>query len=547
MLYDIIMLGDCMANNGSKSRFWDRLKKIVWFKRNKNTNKNEELAVNSTTTVLKVLAVIPGLVYDNLKDSQVKKDSGSLDTFKEVDNLIQVKTQRPKRVIFKTQDFGRKIKRQSEFNKRIPKVDGDNSLIEKEEKSLDRGAPRRIISGIDVQEIKKKQDLYFKQLGVDEPIFKDNISVKGQDEGVKKLEKQIIDLIKKDLIKTLSEVELIYTDLYILSEINGDSVVLEECKKELDLIQKMLKKIDQLKEQYDYLRDNYDFDYLLVTGDNNDLVDKIIELKRNFDDNQVRAVVDDYKLLDEYKALYLTIDELKEKTAKFQEEKEREEEKLKERDINFEDLKKNVFNVEDAGREYEMFIKNQMELIKELNEKIGKISSYEETVYKLNGVKKLMMQSFKYFGLLMLNPFKGLIPSIAVSTLATRNMIMNLRGQISMSKEKQIVYEATDYSSLLNSAIDDMDLTGNMIDQTLFDIVKLKQQYKSEFEEYYADFEEYRTVIARLNDMENTIMVNKIKVELLKKRAREQKKENEKTLKLVNEHNKNNKSTFEIS
>ena len=537
-----------MANNGSKSRFWDRLKKIVWFKRNKNTNKNEEPAVNSTTTVLKVLAAIPGLVYDNLNDGQAKKEDSSLDAFKEEDNLIQVKPQRPKRVIFKTQDFGRKIKRQSEFNKRIPKDLETSPLFNADKKSiLRKETPREIISGIDVQEIKKKQDLHFQQLGVDEPIFKDNISVKEQDDDVKKLEKQIIDLIKKDLIKTLSEVELIYTDLYILSEINGDSVVLEECKKELDLIQNMLKKIDQLKEQYDYLRDNYDFDYLLVTGDNNDLVDKIIELKRNFDDNQVRAVVDDYKLLDEYKSLYLTIDELKEKTVKFQEEKEREEEKLKERDINFEDLKKNVFNVEDANKEYEMFIKNQMELIKELNEKVGKISSYEETVYKLNGVKKLMMQSFKYFGLLMLNPFKGLIPSIAVSTLATRNMIRNLRGQISMSKEEQIVYEATDYSSLLNSAIDDMDLTGNMIDQTLFDIVKLKQQYKSEFEEYYADFEEYRTVIARLNDMENMIMVNKIKVELLKKRAREQKKENEKTLKLVNEHNKNNKSTFEIS
>ena len=249
MLYDIIMLGDCMANNGSKSRFWDRLKKIVWFKRNKNTNKNEEPAVNSTTTVLKVLAVIPGLVYDNLKDGQVKKEGSSLDTFKEDDNVIQVKTQRPKRVIFKTQDFGRKIKRQSEFNKRIPKDLETSPLFNADKKSiLRKETPREIISGINVQEIKKKQDLHFQQLGVDEPIFKDNISVKEQDDDVKKLEKQIIDLIKKDLIKTLSEVELIYTDLYILSEINGDSVVLEECKKELDLIQKMLKKIDQLKD-----------------------------------------------------------------------------------------------------------------------------------------------------------------------------------------------------------------------------------------------------------------------------------------------------------
>ena len=41
----------------------------------------------------------------------------------------------------------------------------------------------------------------------------------------------------------------------------------------------------------------------------------------------------------------------------------------------------------------------------------------------------------------------------------------------------------------------------------------------------------------KINDMENKILGNKIKVEMMKKRALEQKKENEKKLKLVKELN----------
>ena len=306
----------------------------------------------------------------------------------------------------------------------------------------------------------------------------------------------------------------------------------------------MIEQIDKLKEKYNNLKDNYDFEYLLEIEDKQ-LVDKIIELKNSFDNNEVRAVVADYKLLDVYKYLYLKIDDLEEKTAKFQEEKKIEEEKLRKRDIKFEELKKNVQSVDRVKEKYDNFVRSQKEIIDDLNAKIGKISSHEETNYRLEGANKLFLNTFKYFGLLMLSPLKGLIPTIAASTLATRSMIKTLYNQVTVTEERKIVYETTNYNHLLSGVYDDLESTDSMIDESLYDIARLKQRYKEEFQEYQNDFTEYKEIIAKINDMENHIIGNKIKIEIMKKRTKEQQKENAKTLRLVDEYNRDSKNTMQ--
>ena len=72
---------------------------------------------------------------------------------------------------------------------------------------------------------------------------------------------------------------------------------------------------------------------------------------------------------------------------------------------------------------------------------------------------------------------------------------------------------------------------------TLDDIVHLKMKYNEQFKKYQGDFLEYREIMQRINDMENKILGNKIKIEMMKKRALEQQKANEKKLKLVKELN----------
>ena len=330
--------------------------------------------------------------------------------------------------------------------------------------------------------------------------------------------------------------EILQSELYILSEVNGDSRVLKDCQKELEEIKNIIYKIDKLKEQYDFLRDNNDFEYLLEINDNN-LVDKIIELKDMFDNNLVKAVAKDYKLLDVYKYLYLKLDDLEEKTNLFQDEKKKEEEKLKERDIDFERLKMDVYNVEATNKEYQEFIQNQNEILKNISDNVNKISSFTQVDYHMKGFNELFRNTFKYFGLLMINPLKGIIPSIATETLITGNLIKNLYKNLEWKETKRTVYEAMDYTSIINNAINDLDSTSMIVDTTLDNIVHLKMKYNERFSEYQGDFLEYKEVMQKINDMENKILGNKIKIEMMKKKTIEQKKINEDKLKLVKKLN----------
>lgn len=507
----------------NKGKFSERLKRILFFKRKKPIVKDDIELEDSNkiyTNFLKVVAAIPGLVYGNIiVDNSIKKDE-------KVDD---------KGVIIKNEPTNVSNDNTLKYNL------NNNSLRFTTLKNAEkRKTSRKLIDAISIDEIKNKPINSRNEIG----LFDDHNNTSGRvsgnndllDNRVKELEKSIINLIKKDLIKVVNEMEILQSELYILSEVNGDSRVLSECQEELDNVKSMLCKIDKLKEQYDFLKDNYDFEYLLEI-DNTDLVDKIIELKDLCGSSELKAVSDDYKLLEVYKYLYLKIDDLQDKMVSFEDKKQEECEKLKERDIDFEQLKRDVYSVEHVKNSYESFINNQNELLKEIDNNVNKINSYEQVDYHLEGFGKLFMNSFKYFGLLMVSPLKGIIPSIATETLLTMDLIKNLRRKLEWKETRTMVYEAMDYASIINNAISDLDGTSRIVDATLEDIVQLKMKYNDQFKQYQGDFLEYREIMHKINDMENKILGNKIKVEMMKKRALEQKKENEKKLKLVKELN----------
>ena len=506
-----------MASTGNRGKFSERIKKILLFKRKKKINlENMEIQDSNKIYInfLKVMATIPGFVYGAIVDkkTQDNKDNQHLDINSSVvSDSNNINGQANKFELLKNVDIKKKN--------------------------------RDKISNINVDLIRKQQEAFYMDAGIklNDKFDKEKNALHTSDnvnkvERAKELEKSIINLIKKDLIKIVNEMEILQSELYILSEVNGESKVLKDCQRELDQVKAMICKIDKLKDKYDFLKDNYDFEYLLEI-DNNDLVDKIIELKNTFGNNELKAVSEDYKLLDVYKYLYLKIDDLQEKTSLFEERKKDEELKLKERDIDFEKLKRDVYNVDYINRNYDSFVKSQNELLREIDENVNKINSYEQVDLHLKGFNELFRNSFKYFGLLMVSPLKGIIPSIATETLITGNLIKNLYKNLEWEENRKMVYEAMDYSSIISNAISDLDGTGRIVDSTLDDIVHLKMKYNDDFKKYQGDFLEYREIMNRINDMENKILGNKIKIEMMKKRALEQKRANDKKLVLVKKLN----------
>lgn len=491
--------------NSNKGRFRDRLKNILYNKKKKNITYDKNNKIEDSKVIYnnfkKVVRAIPVLVYGSIANNE-EDNENKIDINDNVSNIND------KDIVID--------EKQISNNEKI-------KLTKKQD--IDK------INSIDTFDIKKKQDLFYGNNLEDKNISNDYNKVK-------ELEKSIINLIKKDLIRIVNEMEILQSELYVLKEVNGESKTLKDCQTELDNVKSMICKIDKLKEKYDFLKDNYDFEYLLEI-DNHDLVDKIIELRDTFGNNQLKAVSEDYKLLDAYKYLYLKIDDLQDKVGEFEEKKKEEELKLKERDIDFEKLKKDVYNVDHINRNYEYFVESQNDILKEIDMNVSKIDSYEQSYFKLKGFDELFKNSFKYFGLLMVSPLKGVIPAIATETLITGNIIKNLYKNLEWEESKKMVYEAIDYSNQIDAAIGDLESTNKIVDMTLDDIVKLKMKYNDKFRMYQGDFLEYREVMRKINDMENKIFGNKIKIEMMRKKALEQQMINQKKLKLVKELNSN--------
>ena len=507
-----------MGNFGEKSRFGDRLKKINLFKRKKYDNELEiEDSNKMYNNFIKVVAAIPLMVYEN-----VIGDNNANDVNQDKKNV------------------GVKDENNSTLNNR--KINMTNTNNHSVASKRSRGENRKIINSLDVSYNKNKQDIIKKNvLNNINKINKETKNIgtnnsKDTYDRTKELEKRIINLIKKDLIKMVNEYEILESELYLLSQINGDDKVLSECKKNVLEIKNILCKLDKLKNKYDYLKDNYDFEYMLEINEG-ELVDNIIELKSIVDNDEIASVVEDYKLLDTDKFLYLKIDDLHSRVEDYEKYKEQKAEELKKRDIDFEKVKARVFDIGKVNSSYESFVKEQNDVLKSLSEKVANIDSHEEVYYRMVGFGKLLGNTFKYLGLLMLSPLRGVVPSIATQTIITRNAMGNLYNNIHWEENRKMVYEAIDYSSEIRNAINDLDSTDRLVDKTLDDIIKLKMIYNDRFRQYQGDFYEYKEVIRKINDMENKIIGNKIKIELMKKKMLEKEQINAKKLVLVKQYN----------
>lgn len=517
----------CGNGNSSRSRFKDRLLNIrrVRLRFRKNRVDDGLTIKDIFMNILKLILVIPSVVFNNVIDGSKSIKNGHNNS-KELNN----------------KDCSKKEKDDINDN-HIFEQQYDGLDMSKDVLSTNIGEIRRLkvnkIKDIDVSLLKKNKDFILDNYKFNDDVYKD-VFIKEIDIDIKKeeLKKEILDLIKKKLVRNINELEILQSDLYVLKQLNNGEIYLDECQENINEIKSLLSKVSSLKEKYDYLRDTVDFGYMLEYDDDL-LIDKILELKDICSRNDIRNVIDDYKILDEYKYLYLKIDKLQDDMFKYEEYKNNKVEDLKRRDIDFDKMKSDLYDVDGEKERYDIFVRQQELLLKDLNDKVSKIDSYEKVTYRLKGFNRLLGNSFKYLGLLLVNPLKGFVPSIAVQTITTKNMIKNLYNNLEWEEERKTVYEAIDYSSSINSMINDLDNMSLMINSTLEDIIIMKAKYVKEFSQYENSFSEYKDVIRKIEEIENVLLGNKIKVEMIQRKMIEKEKENESKLKMVKKLNTN--------
>lgn len=506
------------GNNGNRGKFSDRLKKMrimrSKIRKSENLESTEEKKIKIFgRNILKILLVLPSVIYNNITNNSSNKEK---------DDIVEQK----KHIISNDNSF---IKNEnidinnSQYNRNLRIHNG----------SLDSKVKKDEIRKIDLSLLKRKKGELLKRAS----LICDDKSENGELEYRKiKLQKEIIDLIKKKLIVNINELEILQSEFYVLNQLESGNIYLSECQNDIKEIKKLLSKIKTLKEKYDYLKDNIDFEYMLEYDDGF-LIDKILELKEICLNDEISYTVKDYKILNEYKYLYLRIDKFQEEIIKFNEEKNKKVDELRKRDIDFDKLKDNVYNIDGENNRYNSFVKEQELFLRQLEDNMSKIESREDVTYKLKGFNQLLGNSFKYLGLLLVNPLKGLVPGIVTQTIITKNVVCNLYKNLEWEEKRRIVYETIDYSSSINSAINNLDSTSLMVDSTLEDIMKLKSKYTEQFSSYEKTFSAYHDTIKKINKIENAVLNNKIKIEMMRQKMIEKERENNNKLKMVKKLN----------
>ena len=477
-----------MSKQG-KSRFSDRIKLIAKFKRKKNKN-SEDDKLEKNTGFFKRIILVPLMLFGKGIEDLTKttdKDKSNNITFNDKDNKI--------------------------FNDKKMLEDDRTKKINIQSKK------------INVSQSKIKRNNY------DDSKNKSfyNFNYVSSLTDIEELKKDILIRIRKNFIDEINKLEVLNSELYVLSKFDMDSSLLQECNDYLKKVKQLLDKLNKLNKQYNIYKENYYFENILDMDDKN-LLDKILLFGELCNLEDRKNLVKDYKILDSYKYLYSKLEEVIEQCALLEEKSEEKIKKLEDANIDFKKYQNDIFNKENIVSRCEFIYSKQEELLKEISSKVGNISSYESVRYNLSGFGSLLLNGIKLIGLFALSPFKGLFPSISLQTSLTKKTVSNLRKSIASTKKTEIVYTADDYIDKLNYSINEMDDMYKYISSTISDIDSLRDEYISKFSLYKEQLPNYNYYLKKINTLRKVMVNNQAKIVFLNKKIKENKKVNEKTL-----------------
>lgn len=477
-----------MSKQG-KSRFSDRIKLIAKFKRKKNKN-SEDDKLEKNTGFFKRIMLVPLMLFGKGIEDLIKttnKDKSNNITLNDKDN--------------------------KSFN-------GKKMLEDDRTKHINIQSKK-----INVSQSKIKRNDYddFKNKSFYDFNYVSSLT------DIEELKKDILIGIRKNFIDEINKLEVLNSELYVLSKFDMDSSLLQECNDYLKKVKQLLDKLNKLNKRYNIYKENYYFENILDMDDKN-LLDKILLFGELCNLEDRRNLVKDYKVLDTYKYLYSILEEVKEQCALLEEKSEEKIKELEDANINFKKYQNDIFNKENIVSRCEFIYSKQEELLKEISSKVGNISSYESVRYNLSGFGSLLLNGIKLIGLFALSPFKGLFPSISLQTSLTKKTVSNLRKSIASTKKTEIVYTADDYIDKLNYSINEMDDMYKYISSTISDIDSLRDEYISKFSLYKEQLPNYNYYLKKINTLRKVMVNNQAKIVFLNKKIKENKKVNEKTL-----------------
>ena len=551
-------------NTGNRGKFSERIKKIAFDKRN-----GKKYAIDKNGSFKRIL-LFPLMLLDKKiheeKVSTNKDTSYNNDVSFKDDNVSYISPK--KRVFLNNNDFNRQIniKKNNDMLSAKKIVREYKSITANKEKissankgiNLKKDKPINIFgTSVIVNKAinKKKEDVNrsilvngYNKNNDNEILSKKNINLDKEklytEKNILKQEKldilsgKIITDISKYLVKNINTLEIVESDLYVLSKFDGNKESLDKCREYIIKLKALQNKLDKIRKDFNILKENVDFDNLLDISDGI-LLDKLIEFRNSVDKDIALSTAKNYKLLEEYKYLYARIDKVVNETNKLEVEIINRKDDLEQAGINFTDFQNKVYAIDKIETTTEKMLQKQDDILANLSSKVSDISVTKkiERIYK--GFGALLFNSLKLYGLYMLTPFKNSIPGIAMATAVTKKTVDNLLKAAHVEEKTKYIYHVEDYRSILNSSMNDLSELDRIMTNSLSDIKRVKNEFINKFSSYSSQLPKYSSTLRKLNQMEKQTINNQLKVRLLSERALVKKRENEKALVKVKNLNNN--------
>ena len=342
------------------------------------------------------------------------------------------------------------------------------------------------------------------------PISKEE-AINKPKEKIDYLNNQIVNKIKKRLVKYLDEIEMIESELYVINAISKDEATIEELNKTKAKVNALINKINSLKEKYKLIK-NY-VDNELFIDDKDDFLDEDIDyLKQLATSAEIGKNKSTIKKIKEYKLLSLELDVIEAKVKDLNSIKEKKKEELNLRDDNYQKLLDTYINNRTISEQCQKVMAEQEKALASIN--INDIEAITNTTTRLVGMGEVFRSGLRYIGTVM-NPFKHTKNGIAQSTILAKRLVDNALNNVHMETRTKISYQATDYSYEIDRCLNELEYLSSTIDKSLEDITYLKNRYISELIKYKYRVPKIAKTYQDIIKLENLLLSNKRKTQMM--------------------------------
>ena len=356
-----------------------------------------------------------------------------------------------------------------------------------------------------------------------------------REEELEKIEQELLDKIRESFEDKLDEIDVLESELFLLQQEKQDVLVMKKIKELKVKINSFIDELNKIIDQYNTYKRNYYIDNVLDIDDNV-IVDDLIDFRTLLDSaDDEKRFVKQYKKFEEFEKLYRNLKSIAIRTDELQEETIEKTRKIADRDKKYKEIQNGMFNIASIQKSCEEEMDKQNEFFIDLMEKVNKINKEEYVTHHLRGLGDVVGMSLRYVGMMLLSPFRGTVPGIGAQTLATRMMLGNMYRNLHWEEENHVRYSAIDYDSDISKYLTDVRYTSHLIDDTLDDINRFKEQFMLQYDSRIPGYDE---TLKKIDKLQHIIVRNQNKVHKIEKNLVFARGLNEKKLTHVQELNR---------